>query len=55
MNDVSTADIRPAVGAFQKSAGPKMNTLLPHRIAVLDPRDKGASLPIIARKLSLKD
>jgi hypothetical protein len=51
MNDVSNADLRPAAAAFQKSAGPKMDTLLPHRIAVRELRGKGASFPIIARLL----
>jgi hypothetical protein len=51
MNDVSNADLRPAAAAFRKSAGPKMGTLLPHRVAVRELRGKGASFTIIARLL----
>ena len=51
MNDISNADLRPVAAAFQKSAGPKMDTLQPHRVAVRELRGKGASFPIIARLL----
>jgi len=51
MSDAPTDGLRPAVAAFQKSAGPKMETLLPHRGAVLELRSKGASFSLIARLL----
>ena len=50
MNNAPT-DLRQTAAAFQKSAGPKMDTLLRHRIAVLELRRKGASFAIIARLL----
>jgi hypothetical protein len=50
MNNAPT-DLRQTAAAFQKSAGPKMDTLLQHRIAVLELRRKGASFAIIARLL----
>ena len=51
MSDAPTDGLRPAVAAFQKSAGPKMETLLPHRGAVVELRSKGASFSLIARLL----
>ena len=49
MNNASTDDLRQTAAAFQKSSGPKMDTLMQHRIAVLELRRKGASFAIIAR------
>ncbi|MEI7776207.1 MAG: hypothetical protein WCK17_15690 [Verrucomicrobiota bacterium] len=51
MNNAPTDDLRQTAAAFEKSAGPKMDTLLQHRIAVLELRHKGASFTIIARLL----
>jgi len=51
MSDAPTDDLRPAAAAFQKSVGPKMDMLLPHRNAVLELRGKGASFALIARLL----
>jgi len=51
MSDAPTDDLRPAAAAFLKSAGPKMETVLPHRTAVLELRSKGASFALIARLL----
>jgi len=49
MNNAPTDDLRQTAAAFQKSAGPKMNTPLQHRIAMLELRRKGAYFAIIAR------
>jgi len=44
-------DLGAAAKAFRKSVGYKMETLLPHRDAVLELRAKGASLALISRLL----
>ena len=44
-------DLAVAAKAFRKSIGYKMETLLPHRGAVLELRSKGASLALISRLL----
>jgi hypothetical protein len=51
MSDAPANDLRPAAAAFCKSAGPKMEALLPHQTAVLELRAKGASFALIARLL----
>jgi len=51
MNNAATDDLRQTAAAFQKRAGPKMDTLMQHRIAVLELRRKGASFATIARLL----
>ena len=44
-------DLGAAAKAFRKNGGYKMETLLPHRDAVLELRAKGASLALISRLL----
>ena len=51
MNDVPIDDLRPIAAAFRKSAGHKMEALLPHQTAVRELRGKGASFALIARLL----
>ena len=51
MNDVPIDDLRPIAAAFRKSAGHKMEALLPHQTAVRELRRKGASFALIARLL----
>ena len=51
MNNVPIDDLRPIAAAFRKSAGHKMEALLPHQTAVRELRGKGASFALIARLL----
>lgn len=51
MNDVPIDDLRPIAATFRKSAGHKMEAVLPHQNAVRELRGKGASFALIARLL----